>query len=116
MHHALLKVINEGGSLGGGAIVVQGTCECRSKGRAEKTGLVNSHLLPVMMTLVIVPHWVWSEEDLAVFHGKTMKARFARKGAKRSCRLFGCAGTTIRSRSAAEIVLLVTKSSSTAFA
>ena len=88
MHHALLKLINEGGSVGGGAIVIQGTCECRPKGRAEKTGLVNSHLLPVMMTLVIVPHWVWSGEDLAVFHGKTMKARFARKWSQKVLQTF----------------------------
>ena len=83
----------------------------------RKTGLVNGDLLPVMMTLVIVPHWVWSGEDLAVFHGKTMKARFARKWSPKVLQTFWMRRlTTIRSRSAAEIVLFVTKSSSTAFA
>ena len=102
--------------LRGGAILIQGACECRPKGRAEKASLVNSHLLPVVMTLVIVPHWVWSKNNLALFHGKTVKTRISRNGAKRSCKLFGCAGTTIRSRSGAEKVLSVTKSRSTAFA
>ena len=88
MHHALLKLINEGGSVGGGAIVIQGACECRPKGRAEKTGLVNSHLSPVMMTLVIVPYWIWAGEDLAVFHGKTMKARFAREWSQKVLQTF----------------------------
>ena len=88
MHHPLLKLINEGGSVGGGAISVQGTCECRPKGSAEEAGLVNSHLLPVVMTLVIVPDWVRSGEYLAVFHGKTMKTRIAGKWSQKVLQTF----------------------------